>query len=155
MKRKVKFGYVDLPSQTFREKSGIGYDEPIEATKHLTVGEITKQLDDLIEMRNALAGIEDDALLEIAFDKFLKVQYSIIEPLSPILDRLANVGAFLLKYHQNVPSGQDEELIDLSLWSESGYQIVRGYTIYGTKLDTVSDPAPDLIPGFDSNIVPE
>ncbi len=143
MKRKSRIGYVDIEAQTSRQRQGIGYDSPKEGTNSITIGEITKRLDDLIEMRNALASIEDDEQLSTAFDEFMVVQSSIIDSVFPILDRLSNVGALLLEYHQNDPGAAENKI--LNFWSESGYQIVRGYKITGTRFDTISDPPPDLV----------
>lgn len=148
MIRKSRMGYVDIEPQTWKQRNGIGFDRPKEGAESITIGEITKRLDDLIEMRNALAAIEDDKQFSAAFDEFVVVQSSIIDTVFPVLDRLSNVGAVLLRYVKLDPDGERK---DLCFWSDTGYRTVRGYTIAGTRFDSISDPPPDLVAELDGD----
>lgn len=141
MLRKTSCGYVEFKELSRREEHNIDFDS-CKDLPETTMYELEQQLDSLLKRKNELALIQDDYELDKQFKIFLDDQYKVIETLSPLLDRLANLGAFHCEYDKDVGSPEFHRRLDF--WSESGYAIVRGYTIYGSSLDGVSDPPPPL-----------
>ncbi len=141
MLRKTSFGYVNFEEECHSKLHGFDL-ETREGMEDIGLLEIEKRLDELLEKKAALARIKDDYTLNEEYKAFLDAQYSVIETLVPVLDRLTELGAFLCRYDPDWGSADFHR--ELSFLSESGNSNVRGYLIASTKLESVSDPPPPL-----------
>lgn len=142
MLRKTSFGYVNFEDECHSKRNGFDF-ETREGKEDIGLLEIEKRLDELLLKKEQLAQIEDDYVLNEEYKKFLDAQYSVIETLVPVLDRLTELGAFFCQYDPDW--GSPDYHRQLSFWSESGYSVARGYSISSTALDMVSEPPPPLV----------
>jgi len=110
MWKKTKYGYVEFKENTEKVVHLNSYD----GKQTLTLNDIEAKLDDLRVQKARLSEFEGEEF-ENEFDNFLDSQYKLVESLSPILDRLAELGTFLMFYQGDVPNSEEAGFINLTL----------------------------------------
>lgn len=108
----------------------------------LRLSDLLNKLDELVSLHDRIFLISDTSTLADAKADLIRKQDPIIAALSPLLERLSAAGLFYMSYDPD--SGSADYHRQLSFYSTYGYEIVSGFKIVGTALDSISSPPPPL-----------
>lgn len=138
MLRNTKYGLVETPEKISEPQN---FFDSYEEEQQLSLNDIEAKLNELLSQKASLADLNEDQFQE-QFDIFLESQHQLLITLCPILDRLSALGTFLMSYQGEVPNSEYGGFIHF--WSERGIEIGRGYAIYSSRVDMISEPLPSL-----------